>query len=102
MEVVTKAFVKRTPFAARSSIFGVWIMGLPMHPSVSQRWSSVSRKIMFGGFGVKDKAVRSSPRQPVIGIAAAPVAASRRNRRRLIFFIFLLQIFITYNQYDTC
>ena len=52
IEVVTKACVKRTPFAARSSIFGVWIMGLPMQDMVSQRWLSVNKKIMFGGFAV--------------------------------------------------
>jgi hypothetical protein len=65
-------------------------MGLPMQDIVSQRWSSVNRKMMFGGFAVVVLAVRSSPRQPVIGIAAvaAVPATSFTNWRRLRFSLF--------------
>ena len=51
IEVVTKLLVNRTPWAAISSTFGVLMIGLPMHPSASQRWSSVSRKMRFGQIG---------------------------------------------------
>jgi hypothetical protein len=71
-------------------MFGVRIIGLPMQDMVSQRWSSVNKKIMFGGFAVDDFAVRSWPRQPVIGIAAvaAVPATSFTNWRRLRFSFF--------------
>ena len=91
MEVVTKACVKRTPFAARSSMFGVCIMGLPMQDIVSQRWSSVSRKMIFGGAIPKAFGFEAATRpQPVIGIAAvaAVPAMSFTNWRRLRFSVF--------------
>src|SRR4051812_44469216 len=46
--VVTKWFVNRTPAPASASMFGVRISEFPAHPIASNRWSSVSRKTMFG------------------------------------------------------
>ena len=65
-------------------------MGLPAQEIVSQRWSSVNKKMMFGRFAVVVFLVRSSPWQPVIGIAvdAALAAMSFTNSRRLRFSVF--------------
>jgi hypothetical protein len=95
IEVVTKAFVNLTPFAAKSSILVVWIIGLPAQPIASARWSSVSRKIIFGCFF---EAVWRWVRfwsHPVKNIAAAtePPAARDRKSRLLKFFILLSQFF---------
>ena len=42
------AFRKQVPSLARRSIWGVCIIVLPAYPSASQRWSSVSMKMMLG------------------------------------------------------
>src|ERR1022692_3344376 len=48
MAVVTNMLEKRTPSLARASMFGVWMIGLPAQAIMSQRWSSVRMKTMFG------------------------------------------------------
>ena len=56
-------------------MLGVWMISLPMQPSMSQRWLSVIRKTMFGG---RDGA------WPKPSVAATqPAAPTPRNRRRL-------------------
>ncbi|MBA7649559.1 hypothetical protein ES703_57356 [subsurface metagenome] len=89
IEVVTKAFVNLMPFAAKASIFGVWIMGLPAQPIASARWSSVSKKMMFGCLLAAARRSASSVSQPAKDNAAAmePPAARDRNLRRSKFFI---------------
>jgi hypothetical protein len=95
IEVVTKAFVNLTPFAARSSILGVWMIGFPAQPIASARWSSVSKKIMLGCLFA---AVRASARfwlQPAKDIAAAielPAARDRKSRRLRFFIVLSLGI----------
>jgi hypothetical protein len=83
-------------------MFGVWIMGLPMQDMVSQRWSSVNMKIMFGGFAGEDLAVSNWPRQPVIGkaVVAAVPATSFTNCRLLRFFIFFLRVFSDFGKME--
>ena len=48
IDVVTNAFVNRTPWAARASMRGVESVGCPAQPSWSKRWSSVTTTRMFG------------------------------------------------------
>src|SRR6056297_3512501 len=61
-EVVTKALRKSTPSAASRSISAVCTTGFPMHPSVSQRWSSLSRNTMLGGETSAATGVEPAPR----------------------------------------
>ena len=51
IEVVQKWLSNTVPSAASRSMFGVWMMRLPMHPIASQRWSSVSNTMKLGRFG---------------------------------------------------
>src|SRR4030042_1636209 len=88
IEVVTKALVKRTPFAARSSMLGVWIMVLPAQPNASARWSSVRRKMMWGRSGALAVLARAALRAASDMAEAAAPAARVINWRRLRFFIF--------------
>src|SRR5690349_7746959 len=48
IDVVTNAFLNRTPPAASLSICGVFTIGSPMQPSVFQRQSSTRMKTMLG------------------------------------------------------
>src|SRR4030042_3928771 len=88
IEVVTKALVKRTPFAARSSMLGVWIMVLPAQPNASPRWSSVRRKMMLGRFTALAVLARAALQAASDMVEAAAPAARFINWRRLRFFIF--------------
>ena len=94
IEVVKKAFVKRTPSEARRSIFGVLITELPMQPIASQRWSSDIKKIMLGGAIPKALGFEAATRSqlPENAATAALLAARERNWRRLRFFIFIVFI----------
>jgi hypothetical protein len=84
MEVVTKAFLKRTPSAARLSITGVLMMGCPAQPRVSLRWSSTSRKRILGLL----LNFRQS-KEPGASIAAAVNPVALRKSRRLYLSIFV-------------
>src|SRR4030042_2597519 len=83
IEVVTKALVKRTPFAARSSMLGVWIMVLPAQPNASARWSSVRRKMMLGRFGALAVLARAALQGAGDMVEAAAPAGGVRNGGRL-------------------
>jgi len=94
IEVVKKAFVKRTPSEARRSMFGVLITGLPMQPIASHRWSSDIMKMMLGGaipkaFGFE---AATRPQLPENTAAAAVPAVRERNWRLFRFFIFIVFI----------
>src|SRR5688572_18920483 len=73
-DVVTKAFVKTTPREATPSRWGVRMIGFPMHPRVSNLWSSLRRKRMLG--------LPGSPR-PASEVAHPPGARSARTATRI-------------------
>jgi hypothetical protein len=89
IEVVTKALLKRIPFAARLSITGVLIMGCPAQPRLSLRWSSTSRKRMLG----LELDFRQE-KEPGASIAAVVNPAARRKSRLLNLCIFMSLHFI--------
>src|SRR5262249_36416569 len=91
IEVVTKLFLKRTPWLASRSMFGVCTTLLPVQPSASQRRSSARIKTMFGG-GSAARAGESpsasdtprtshAQRRRFIGNALPLTNAGKRNRR---------------------
>ncbi len=79
MDVVTKAFSKRTPSAARRSSRGVFTTGLPAAPIASQRTSSITRSSTFRG-GAGEAGCRP---HPAIDASITIAGASRHHAYRL-------------------
>src|SRR5438093_561277 len=69
-DVVQNMFLKRTPSAARRSMFGVFKCGCPAQPSASQRISSQRMKRTFGLSAA---------------LSALPVASAHRRMRKRFF-----------------
>jgi len=91
IDVVTNAFVNRTPSAAIASMCGVRTIELPAQPSVSHRWSSVNRKITLGRLA----GVSARPTVRPHASAPRPIAVDCRNARRVVGCIIRTPFFAT-------